>query len=43
MKKRKGAFALAAVVCLLLCGAQARADVFYYRDADGVFHFTNVP
>jgi soluble lytic murein transglycosylase-like protein len=28
---------------VVLLASAARADVFYYQDADGVFHFTNVP
>ena len=31
------------VIALLLTAGAADADVFYYKDADGVFHFTNVP
>jgi soluble lytic murein transglycosylase-like protein len=34
----------AAAACLtLLAASPAFADVFYYKDAEGVIHFTNVP
>jgi len=33
----------AAFVCLLFLTPVARADVYVYRDADGVAHLTNVP
>jgi soluble lytic murein transglycosylase-like protein len=32
---------LLSVAALLLGAGAARADIFYYQDADGVFHFTN--
>ena len=39
---------LAVLACTGLClvswlATPASADVYYYKDADGVFHFTNVP
>lgn len=38
-----GGAGAAAVLLVSLVSAAAHADVFYYKDADGVFHFTNVP
>lgn len=32
-----------AVFLAPLTGGLASADVFYYRDAEGIYHFTNVP
>lgn len=34
---------LASILLLAALSTTAHADVYYYKDADGVFHFTNVP
>ena len=44
--KRRARIAAGALVALILLAAApsaVRADIYMYRDADGVLHFTNVP
>jgi hypothetical protein len=42
-RPKLGRFTGVVIAAVLLSAAAVRADVYFYKDADGVFHFTNVP